>query len=152
MSNKVFSVITAIILVLAIICTVICGWQTGNLRSCQDVFAAEHPDYIPHSWYLLMLATVVAALAGAQLILRNKISALPTGAVSALMAVLEVLTIRAAVDQHYNAGIVISDYGIQFPFESGWLLLGLMAVLILGTAAQLLAVIVSALNGKGQNR
>lgn len=146
MKTKGFAVTTAIIIALAILCAGICGWQTAHLISSQAVFTAEHPDYVAHSWYLLILLLATAVLACGQLVLRRKQGhPLLCGGISAGLILLGVLVLRAAADQHYHLGMLISDYGIQIPFEGGWLLLLLAAVLIIVTIAQLLTVCFSAL-------
>ena len=136
-----FSATVVIVLAIALLCTGICAWQTVNLISHQNVFSADHPDYVPHSWYLLGLLTVTAVLGVGQLVLRRKRAL--CGALSVVMIVLESLALRAAAGQHYNMGMLISDYGISVPFEGGWLLLILAVALIIATVAQLLILLFS---------
>ena len=149
MKTKIFSVTTIIILVIALLCTGICAWQTVLMLSHQTAFAADHPDYIPHSWYLLALVAALAVLAGGELVLRRKGNPVLCGALSVLMLVLEVLALGAAADQHYNLGMLVSDYGIRIPFEGGWVLLILAVAILIATAVQLLTVIISVMTGKG---
>lgn len=147
MKTKGFTVTTAIIIAMEILCVAICAWQTAYLVSFQDIFAADHPTYVSHSWILLTLLLVPALLACGQAALsRKRGRPLLCGSMSVLMIVLEVLALRAAADQHYHMGMLISDYGIQVPFDGGWLLLLLVAALIVATITQLLIVLFSALS------
>lgn len=143
MKTKGFTVATAVIIVAAVLCAGICGWQTAYLVSQQDIFAAEHPDYISHSWCLLALVLAPALLAWGQAALIGR--PVLCGSVSVVMTVLEILALRAAADQHYHMGMLTSDYGLQVPFESGWVLMILVVALIVATIAQLLIVVFSAL-------
>lgn len=146
MKTRGYTATTAVIIFLALLCAGICGWQTAQLISWQDTFAAEHPDYVSHSWILLTDLAVTVLLAWGQAVLRRrKGNPLLCGVMSAATVVLGVLILRAAADQHYHMGILISDYGIEIPFEGGWLLLVLAALLLLATAAQLLTVLFSVL-------
>ena len=150
MKTRSFTVTTAIIIAMDIICVAICAWQTAYLVSFQDIFAAEHPSYVSHSWILLTLLLLVAALTCGQAVLSCKRVMAPSSPVlccfmSVLMIVLEVLVLRAAADQHYHMGMLISDYGIQVPFDGGWLLLLLAVALIAATITQLLIALLSAL-------
>lgn len=141
-----FTVTTAMIIAMAVVCSAICVGQTAFLISYQDMFAAEHPTYIGHSWILLTLLLVPAALACGQVALsRRKTHSILCGSMSVLMIPLEVQALRAAADQHYHMGMLISDYGIQMPFDSGWLLLILVLALMIATFTQLMIVIFSAL-------
>lgn len=148
MKTKGFAVTTAIIAAMDIICVAICAWQTAYLISFQDIFAAEHPSYVSHSWILLTLLLVLAALTCGQAVMsrKNRESPVLCCTVSVLMIVLEVLALRAAADQHYHMGMLISDYQIQAPFDGGWLLLLLVVALIAATITQLLIVSLSALS------
>lgn len=149
MKTKTFSVTVVIILVIALLCTGICAWQTGQMLSHQGAFSTDHPDYIPHSWYLLTLLAAPAVLAGGQMVLRRKGSPVLCGALSVLMLVLEVLALGAAAEQHYHLGMLVSDYGVQVPFVGGWVLLILAVALLIATVVQVLTVVLSFLNGKG---
>lgn len=145
-----FNVTTAIIIAMAVICVIICARQTAYLISFQEVFAAEHPTYVRHSWSLLALLLAPAMLACGQIALLRKRGMLLGSqiiccAMSVAMIVLEALALQASADQHYNMGMLISDYGIRVPFEGGWLLLLLGVALIIATATQMLMVIFSAL-------
>lgn len=146
MKTKGFTVTTAIILTMDILCVAICARQTAYLISFQDIFAAEHPAYVSHSWILLTLLLVPALLACGQAVLsRGRGRRLLCGSMSVAMIVLEVLALRAAADQHYHMGMLISDYGLQMPFNGGWLLLILVVTLLIATVTQLLMVLFSAL-------
>ena len=148
--KKCFSVTTVIIIVMTAICISICAWQTACMVNLQNVFAADHPTYVPHSWTLLGMLLGLAVLAYGQN-KRNSMremkpaNSLLYGIMSALMIVLEVLALRFAADQHYHMGMLISDYGIAVPFQCGWLSMGLIVALILATAAHLLTIIITAL-------
>lgn len=152
MKTKGFTVTTAVIIAMDILCAAICAWQTAYFVSFQDIFSADHPTYVSHSWFLLALLLVPALLACGQAVLSRKRGMVPGSPVlccsmSVLMIVLEVLALRAAADQHYHIGMLISDYGIQIPFDGGWLLLLLVVALIVATITQLLIVLFSALLG-----
>lgn len=145
-----FNVTTAIIIAMAVICVVICARQTAYLISYQDAFVAEHPTYVGHSWRLLAFLLASALFACGQVVLLHKRgmmlgSQVLCCAMSVAMIVLDVFALRASADQHYHMGMLISDYGIQVPFEGGWMLLLLGVALIVATITQLLIVIFSAL-------
>jgi hypothetical protein len=148
--KKCFSVTTVIIIVMTAICISICAWQTACMVNLQNVFAADHPTYVPHSWTLLGMLLGLAVLAYGQNKRNSRREMKPAnsllyGIMSALMIVLEVLALRSAADQHYHMGMLISDYGIAMPFHGGWLLMGLIVALVLATAVQLVTIIISAL-------
>ena len=148
MKTKGFKVTTSIIISLGFLCLAICAWQTANLISNQSVFQAEHPQYVTHSWVLLGLSGALTALACCQAIIACGMasSVKSAGLCSVLsigMMVLEVLTLRAAATQLYNLGMLVSDYGIRFPFDGGWLLMALVILFIIAAMAQLLIILFS---------
>lgn len=146
------TVATAIIIAIAVACIGICARQTGYMISLQDAFVTDYPSYIPHSWGLLALLLATAMLACGQIAVLRRRGMMPGSqmlccAMSAVMIVLEVLALRASAEQHYHLGMLISDYGIQIPFEGGWMLLILGVAIIVATAVQALIMIFSALLG-----
>lgn len=151
MKTKGFYVVTAAMIAMDAVCAMIAIWQTAYLTSVQAVLAAEHPEYLSHSWVLLAQLAILGALGCGQLALARKKGAGPqqvglSCGVSALMIVLEILTIKTAAQQHYHFGILISDYGMAAPSVTGWLMLLLAAALAAATAAQLLTAFVFALH------
>lgn len=151
MKIKGFTATTAIIIAVGILCVAVCAGQTAYLVSFQNLFAAEHPTYVPHSWIMLTFLLVPTVLACGQVVVSRKRELTPKRLVlccimSVVMVVLEVLALRAAADQHYHMGMLESDYGIQVPFESGWLLLFLVMALIAVTVTQLLITLFAALS------
>lgn len=145
------TVTTAILIAMAVICVVICARQTAFLISLQDAFAAEHPTYVGHSWSLLALLLAPTLLACGQIVLLHRRGMTPgsqilCGAMSAAMLAAEVPALRAAADQHYHLGMLVSDYGLRIPHDGGWLLLLLGVALIVVTVTQFLIVIFSALS------
>ena len=55
---------------------------------------------------------------------------------------------RAAATQLYNLGMLVSDYGIRFPFDGGWLLMALVVLLMAAAVAQMLILLFSWLAAK----
>ena len=136
-----------IIIAIALVCAVLFAGQSMPLILLQEQFAAEHPDYVSHSWYLLGLLLATAALAAGS---RRSGSKALVWAASAGTIVLAVLALLAAADQLYYMGI-LRDQGIEVLFEADWLLLVLTAVLILAAVVQFLILVFSALAKSSEN-
>ena len=153
MKTKGFKVTTSIIISLGFLCLAICAWQTANFISNQSVFQAEHPQYVSHCWVLLGLTAAMTVLACCQAILScwmapSAGSSVLCGVFSTGLIVLEVPTLRAAAAQLYNLGMLVSDYGIRFPFDGGWLLMALVVLLMVAAVAQMLIILCSWLAAK----
>ena len=147
MKTKGFKVTTSMIISLGFLCLAICAWQTANFISNQSVFQAEHPQYVSHCWVLLGLTAGMTALACCQAILACWMA--PSVRSSILCGVLSTgLGLRAAATQLYNLGMLVSDYGIRFPFDGGWLLMALVVLLMAAAVAQMLILLCSWLAAK----